>query len=127
MTADQALDLIRSKVAAGLTPVMKGTHFARYGFRPSQFGSYVYYEDARGTSGCFMPRNVERVLDFVPILGPKPAFFSGEFADVEQEISEAVGRIAAMHGCAVADLRISAAGTRVSLSARIERGEGSRR
>jgi len=75
-TASEAIDLIRSKIAQGLTPVMAGTSFYRHSFRPSQFGSYVYYLDERGTAGAFQARNVERVLDFVdlgqPVAGSLP-------------------------------------------------------
>lgn len=75
-TAEEALGFIEAHVAVGLTPVMAGTSFYRHSFSASQFGDYIYYLDQRGTAGRCLPRNVQRVFDFVdlgrPVAGSLP-------------------------------------------------------
>lgn len=71
-TADEALDFIAVQRAMGLTPVMKGTRFYRHSFAVSQFGSYLYYLDARGTKGCCEPRNLLSTFDFIHLGLPVP-------------------------------------------------------
>ena len=64
-TAAEALALIESMEAEGLTPVMRGTRFYRHSFKSSQFGDFIEYLDERGTAGRCMPKNVLRVFEFV--------------------------------------------------------------
>ncbi len=64
--AATALGFIQDQVDSGLTPVMRGTEFYRHSFSPSQFDSYIYYLDARGTKGACQPRNVVTAFDFIP-------------------------------------------------------------
>jgi hypothetical protein len=71
-SAAEALDFIESMVAAGLAPVMKGTRFYRHSFSISQFGSYLYYLDERGTAGRCQFQNVESVFDFIDLGLPVP-------------------------------------------------------
>lgn len=71
-TADEAMDFIAVQRAMGLTPVMKGTRFYRHSFAVSQFGSYLYYLDARGTKGCCEPRNLLSAFDFIHLGLPVP-------------------------------------------------------
>jgi len=71
-SADEALSLIQDRVAHGLTPVMRGTSFYRHNFSASQFGSYIWYLDERGTRGCCQCQNVESVFDFVDLGLPVP-------------------------------------------------------
>jgi hypothetical protein len=73
-SADQALALIQQRIAQGLTPVHHGTSFYRYNFSKSQFGSYVFYLDERGTVGRCQYQNVERVFDFVDMGLPVPGY-----------------------------------------------------
>jgi len=94
-TADDALALIESKIAAGLTPVMAGTGFYRHSFQASQFGSYVHYLDERGTKGCFLPQNVEKCLDFVDRGRAVPAV-EAVFSTVEPEAPGSILGIAVM-------------------------------
>jgi hypothetical protein len=69
-SADAALALIGDKVAQGLTPVMHGTRFYRYNFSKSQFSSFIWYLDERGTRGCCQFQNVEKVFDFIDLGRP---------------------------------------------------------
>lgn len=71
-TAEEALDFIAVQRAMGLAPVMKGTRFYRHSFAVSQFGSYLYYLDARGTKGCCEPRNLLSTFDFIHLGLPVP-------------------------------------------------------
>lgn len=71
-TAEEALDFIEVQRAMGLTPVMKGTRFYRHSFSVSQFGSYLYYLDERGTKGCCQPRNLLSTFDFISLGQPVP-------------------------------------------------------
>ena len=71
-SADEALSLIQDRVAHGLTPVMRGTSFYRHNFSASQFGSYIWYLDERGTRGCCQFQNVPDVFDFVDLGRPVP-------------------------------------------------------
>lgn len=71
-TAEQALDYIAVQRAIGMTPVMRGTNFYRHSFSVSQFGSYLYYMDERGTKGACQPRNLLMTFDFVFLGLPVP-------------------------------------------------------
>ena len=83
-TAEQALALITTQIAQGLTPVMAGTSFYRHSFRASQFGDYLYYLDERGTAGCCRPFNLLRTFDFIDLGLPVP----GSMPDLPIPVSE---------------------------------------
>lgn len=71
-TADDAMALVQSKIAQGLTPVMRGSRFYRHSFTVSQLGLYIFYLDERGTRGCCRPHNIERTFDFIDLGLPVP-------------------------------------------------------
>lgn len=75
-SAQEAMDYIETQIAVGLTPVMKGTKFYRHSFSVSQFGSYLYYLDERGTAGRCQFKNLLTTFDFVflglPVHGSEP-------------------------------------------------------
>jgi len=77
-TAAEALGLIEAMISIGLTPVMRGTRFYRHSFSVSQFGSYLYYLDERGTAGRCQFQNVEKVFDFIFLGLPVPGSFPAE-------------------------------------------------
>jgi hypothetical protein len=77
-TAAEAMSLIEANIAIGLTPVMRGTRFYRHSFSVSQFGSYLYYLDERGTAGRCQFQNVEMVFDFIDLGTPVPGSFPVE-------------------------------------------------
>lgn len=85
--AETALSFIQDQVDSGLTPVMNGTEFYRHSFSPSQFGSYIYYLDARGTKGACQPSNVVTAFDFIPVGLP----VAGSLPDLDR--TETVGKV----------------------------------
>lgn len=85
--AATALGFIQDQVDSGLTPVMHGTEFYRHSFSQSQFGSYLYYLDARGTKGACQPRNVVTAFDFIPAGLP----VAGSLPDLDR--AETVGKV----------------------------------
>lgn len=78
-SAQEAIDFIEVQRAIGLTPVMHGTTFYRHSFGVSQFGSYLYYMDERGTRGACQFKNVTKVFDFINLGQPVP----GSLPDLE--------------------------------------------
>ncbi len=87
--AATALGFIQDQVESGLTPVMQGTSFYRHSFGSSQFGSYLYYLDARGTKGACQPRNVIKAFDFIPAGLP----VAGSLPDLDRTTPETVGKV----------------------------------
>lgn len=90
-TADEALAYIEAKRALGMAPVMRGTSFYRHSFSVSQFGSYLYYLDARGTKGACQPCNLLRTFDFVPLGLPVPGTLPDLVIDRAPEVRGRTG------------------------------------